>query len=134
MKQNKNNVKPIAIFLAILICFQSCKVYHSDSVTLEQGSQEFKRAKIQTISNEILKFRGIKMENNQYYGVKKVKREIVNMPLDENNIKSVKLENETMSTVLTIALPVTIIVGTIVVIGASLSNMDLGAGNWDFAF
>jgi len=125
MKTLKKQIRFIALTLALLVFFQSCKVYHSNSVTLEQASQEFKRVKIQTNWDETLKFRGIKMENNQFYGVKKVKKELVNMPLDKNNIKSVKLENETMSTVLTIALPVTILLGTLAIIGSALSNWDL---------
>lgn len=131
MKTIKNQIKIIAITFAILVLFQSCKVYHSNPVTLDQATQEFKRTKVQTVSNEILKFRGIKYENNQYYGVQKLKGEIINMPLDEKYLKSVKLENETMSTVLTIALPVTIILGALAIIGASLSdwgdtsNLDL---------
>ncbi len=131
MKTIKKQIRLIAFTLAILVCFQSCKVYHSNSVTLDQASQEYKRTKIQTNTNKVLKFRGVKMENNQYYGVKKVKGEIINMPLEESNIKSVKLENETMSTVLTIALPVTIVLGTLAIIASSLSSIDLGSGNWD---
>lgn len=122
MKTIKKQINFIAITFAILTLFQSCKVYHSSSVTLEHASQEFKRTKVQTASNEILKFRGIKYENNQYYGVKKLKGEIINISLDEKYLKSVKLENETMSTVLTIVLPVTIILGALVIIGESLSD------------
>ena len=62
------------------------------------------------------------MEDNQYYGVNKVKGELVKIPIDENFIKSVKLENETMSTILTIALPVTIVIGALAIIASSLSD------------
>lgn len=129
MKTIKKQIKFIALILAILICFQSCKVYHANTVTLEQASQEFKRTKIQTNTNEVLKFRGIKKDSNQFYGIKKIKKELINIPLEEVNIKSVNLENETMSTILTIALPVTIVLGTLVIIASSLSNWDLGG--WD---
>lgn len=129
MKTIKKQIKFIALILAILICFQSCKVYHANTVTLEQASQEFKRTKIQTNTNEVLKFRGIKKDSNQFYGIKKIKKELINIPLEEVKIKSVNLENETMSTILTIALPVTIVLGTLVIIASSLSNWDLGG--WD---
>lgn len=131
MKTIKKQINFIAITFAIITLFQSCKAYHKNPVTLKQASEEFKRTKVQTVSNEIFKFRGIKYENNQYYGVQKVKGEMINMPLEEKYIKSVKSENETMSTVLTIALPVTIILGALVIIGSSLSdwgdtsNLDL---------
>lgn len=120
MKSLKKQFRSIALTLAMLVCFQSCKVYHSDAVTLEQASQEFKRAKIQTNSNEILKFRAIKAENDKFYGVKKIKGELINIPLEVNSIKSVKLENTTMSTVWTIVLPVAIVLGALVIIGSTL--------------
>jgi len=120
MKTTKKQINFVVITFAILILFQSCKAYHNNSVTLENASQEFKQTKVQTISNEIFKFRGITYEKNQYYGIKKFKGEIIKVPLDEKYLKSVKLENETMSTILTIALPTTIILGALVIIGSSL--------------
>ena len=122
MKTIKNNLKLIALIMSLIMLFQSCKAYYNDSVTLHQASQEFKRTKIQNKDNVILKFRGIKMEDNQYYGVNKVKGDMIKIPIDENFIKSVKLENETMSTILTIALPVTIVIGALAIIASSLSD------------
>ena len=133
MKTLKKQIRIIALSLALLVVFQSCKVYHSDSVTLEQASREFKRTKIETKNNKILKYRGVKFEDSQYYGLKKVKNGIVNVPIDENFIKSVRLENETMSTILTIALPVVIIGVGLGMAAASLSDwgtVSLGSGSF----
>lgn len=126
MKTIKKQFRGIALTLALLVFFQSCKVYRSEAVTLEQASQEFKRVKIKTNTNEVLKFRGIKVEDNKFYGVKKVKRELVNIPLEDSAIKSVKIVNETMSTVLTIAFPVALIIGALVIIGSTLT--------WDYEY
>ena len=115
MKTRKKQTKFIALTFAIMICFQSCKAYHSNSVTLEQASQEFKQTRIQTNNNEILKFKRIKVEDNKYFGVKIVKGEVINIPLEENNIKTIKLENETKSTVLTIASSVIVLAGILVI-------------------
>lgn len=55
------------------------------------------------------------------------------MPIDENFIKSVRLENETMSTILTIALPVVIIGVGLGMAAASLSDwgtVSLGSGSF----
>lgn len=54
MKTLKKQIRIIALSLALLVFFQSCKVYHSDSVTLEQASREFKRTKIETKNNKII--------------------------------------------------------------------------------
>jgi prolipoprotein diacylglyceryltransferase len=101
---------------------------------LKQASEEFKRTKIQTKSNETQKYRGIKFEDAQYYGVKKVKGKILNIPLDENFIKSVKLENETLSTIFTIAIPVVIIGAGLAIIAASLNDLGNLGGNWNFGY
>ncbi len=130
MKTLKKHFRSISFIMAISILFQSCKAYHNDSVTLEQASKEFKQSKIQTHTNETLNFRGIKKENNQYYGVKKVKNELVNIPLNEEFIKSVKLQNETLSTVLTIALPVVIIGAGLAIIAPSLSDWDSSGSSY----
>ncbi len=122
----------MALTLAMLVFFQSCKVYHSNTVTLEQASKEFNRVKVQTNSNEILKFRGIKVENEKFYGVKKVNGELINIPLAVNSIKSVKLENTTMSTVWTIALPVAIVLGALVIIASTLDFGLSDSADWGY--
>lgn len=130
MKTLKKQIRFIALSLALLLLFQSCKAYHSNSVTLEQASQEFKRTKIQTKNNEILKYRGVKFEDTKYFGIKKVNGNIVNVPIDENFIKTVRLENETMSTILTIALPVVILGAALGIAAASLSDLGTGWSSW----
>ena len=93
----------------MLILLQGCTVYKSASVSLEQAALAQTKVKLETKSGEKLKFRRIGVENGNYYGVKKVKGNIVKVPLETNYIKSVKLKDEFQSTVTAISITLIII-------------------------
>lgn len=99
--------KTIALILSMLILLQGCTAYKSASVSLEQAVLAQTKVKLETKSGEKLKFIRIGVENGNYYGVKKVKGDKTlnykTVPLETNYIKSVKLKDETLSTVYTIA-------------------------------
>ena len=105
MKTIKKQIKSVTLILSMLILLQGCTVYKSVSVTLEQAAKEENKVRLETTSGEKLKFKRIGIDNGEYYGVKKVKGNIVKVPLDTNYIKNVKLKDKTLSTILTIALP-----------------------------
>ncbi|WP_242202290.1 hypothetical protein [Aestuariivivens insulae] len=109
MKTIKQQTCLSVILLSILILFQSCTVYRSKSSTLEQVSNTAIKSKVETHNGVSIKFKYIVVENGNYYGVRKVKGKMEKMKLSEDYIKSVKQKDKTMSTVLTIALPVAII-------------------------
>jgi len=81
MKTIKKQIKPVALILGLLILLQSCVAYKSTSVSLEEAVRSGKKTKIETKINEYLKFQRISFEDGKYYGVKKVKGEIVKIPL-----------------------------------------------------
>jgi len=112
MKAIKKQIKPIALIFGALILFQSCIAYKQTSVSLEQAVESEKKAKIETKGNQVLKFKRIGFEDEKFYGIKKIKGEMVKIPLDSMGIEKVMLHDKTLSTVLTIALPIGIIVGT----------------------
>jgi len=89
--------KTIALILSMLILLQGCTVYKSASVSLEQAALVQTKVKLETKSGEKLKFIRIGVENGNYYGVKKVKGNIVKVPLETNYIKSVKLKDKFQS-------------------------------------
>ena len=126
MKTLKKHIKPIALIFGVLILFQSCMAYKQTSVSLEQAVQSEKKTKIETKSNESLKFRRISFEDGKYYGVKRVKGEIVKIPLDSTGIKKVLLHDKTLSTVLTIALPIGIILGASLIFQDAFEWKDSG--------
>lgn len=133
MKTIKTQIKSISLITAILILCQSCKAYYKDSVSLEQAVKSHKRAKVETTTKQTFKFQAISFENDQYYGIKKVKGEIVKMPINQANLSKVRLENKTMSTILTIALPVGILAVGLAIIASTL-DFSFGTGNLDFNY
>ena len=125
MKTLKKQFKSVALILSMLILLQGCTVYKSASVTLEQAANEENKVRLETTSGEKLKFKHIGIDNGEYYGIKKVKGNIVKVPLNSNYIKNVKLKDKTLSTILTIALPIAIIVGAGLILQDSFKNLRI---------
>ena len=108
MKTIKNQIKGFSLFLSILVVFQSCTVYKSKPVTLEQAAKKEIKTKVETNNGVKIKFKHIGFEDGSYYGLKKNKDR---MALNEKHINNIKIKDKALSTIVTIVLPVAIIVG-----------------------
>ena len=89
--------------------FQSCVGYQSTSISLEQAAKEQKRTKIRTSSNNKYYYEKIVLEEGQFYGIKKLNKNMVKIPLDTNEINDVYLQSKSKSswmTIVAIAIPV----------------------------
>ncbi|MFC2147948.1 hypothetical protein ACFLR9_05205 [Bacteroidota bacterium] len=117
MKTWKNKFAIIAYYFAITIFFQGCVVYHNTPVTLEQATKEITRAKVKTTKDETYRFKHIGFEDGMFYGLKKTQGEYVRIPLDSNEISKIVLQNKTLSTILTISIPVVIL--TLIIVSAA---------------
>jgi len=128
MKIIRKQIKHLAVLFASLILLQSCVVaYHGTNVSLEQAAQQDSKVKVKTITNETYEFRHIVFEDGKFYGVQKRGSEMVNIPLEVNELNMVRLHDKTMSTVLSITIPVVLIGVLIALIG---SNVSLGGGGF----
>ena len=129
MEAIKTRLKSIAWFLTALMLFQSCVVYHKTPTTLEKASQEQIKTKITNANGETLKYKYIAYEEGVYYGyVEQDWAEFIKVPLNKEDILSVKTKNKTASTLITIsviAIPVLAFA-----VWQSLENMSLGGGGW----
>jgi len=110
MKSSKIKLKFIALLFSILILFQGCSVYKSVPISLEQAVQSESKVRVKTKTNEKLKFMRIGIENGNYYGVKKNKGVIVKTPLDQDFINRINEKDKILSTVLSIAISVVVLV------------------------
>lgn len=104
MKTIKKQVKTIALMISVLMCFQSCKVYYRDSVSLEQAVNENKRTKLETKNNQTFVFKSIIKEKDQYFGLKKEKGEIIKVQIYQKDIEKLRLQNKSLSTISTISI------------------------------
>jgi len=132
MKTLKKQLRSITLLLAIVMIFQSCTVYKSANVTLDQAVQNESKVKVRTINNERFKFNRIGVEDGNYYGVKKNNSVVIKTPLDQNFIKTINEKDKTLSTILSIGIPVVIVGGVIAVAAASCCSFDFSGGSWGY--
>lgn len=127
MKTLRTHLKKAAMILSALILFQGCTVYKSTPITMEQAVDKEQKVKILTKNNKKLKFNRIAVENGKYYGVRQVDGKTVKFLLDVDTVESIREKDKSLSTVLTVAIPVVIIAGIIfLVINNSVVQAGLG--------
>ena len=133
MNTFKKRTKMLTLFLTLVMIIQSCTVYKSSTVTLNQAVQNESKVRVKTVNNEKLKFDRISFENNQYYGVnKKNNQAVIKTPLDQKLIKSVNEKDKTLSTLLSIGIPVVIVGGILGIAAANCCGVDLSNADWSF--
>ena len=100
MKTIQQHFKQGSFMLSLLILIQGCTVYKSAQITLEQAAKEEQKVKVITKNNQKLKFEYIRFDNGQYYGVTRGKNIISQIPLEENMVKEVRLNDKTYTSIL----------------------------------
>ncbi len=138
MKKTRLYLKRIALLLIFLMTLQSCSVYYTKTVSVDEALLSDNKVKIITTSNDIYKFKKLQTEDDQIYGVakktsstaKKFSNEIVSVDsdskfvrisLEEITINEIHLKNKGASTAVSVAIPV-VIVGVLVGIGVHSAN------------
>ncbi len=138
MKTLRLYLKKISIFFMFLITLQSCVVYHSKTATVDEAIQSDDKIKVITDSNDIYKLHKLKKEDGQIYGVVKKGSETAKrlsdqglikysdskyetILLTESTINEVHLKNKTLSTVLSVAIPVVGVVAIFAILYNSMS-------------
>lgn len=131
----------LAITIAMSILFQCCKVYHKQSVTINEAVSSEQKVKVVLLNNEKYAFCKLIYKQEQLYGITKINStaatsldtlmvgctldgKIAKIKLSENSIKEIHLYNKALSRAISIAGPI-VIVG--IIIGVSMSNMSLGS-------
>ena len=125
MKAIQSHFKKITVILVVLMFFQSCVVYKSTSVSLDDASRTGTKVKLEKKNGKTVKFlRIVDSQDGHYHGIEKVDGVIVNIPIEEENIEKVYLKDHTASTIVTVAIPV-VIVGVLVGVTAHKLNNHL---------
>jgi len=110
MKAIKEQLRPITWLLAVVMVFQSCTVYKSSPITLDEASKANDKVRIYKRNGDKVKYAKIVVLNDgNFYGVKKEKHLLNNILINQNDIDKIQLKDKTMSTILTVAIPVVII-------------------------
>lgn len=127
MKTLHQNIKIASLLLSFIFLFQSCHVYKSAPISLEEAVTANRRVKIITVNNEKIRLTKIeKINDTSYYGYKRKNGKEIRFLLKENNIQKIKVVDKTGSTIITslgIAIPVAIII-SIIVLSSQINNLD----------
>lgn len=126
MKTLRKQLGELAVLLSALILFQSCVIYQRTPVTLAQAADANKKAKVEMKSHEKYRFKSIISENGEFYGLKKVDEDMVKIPLIENNILNIRLQDSSTSTLTTIG---TVLVSVLAAL-LTFYFIDTGGGDW----
>lgn len=126
MKILKKQIRVLSLTFATLMLLQSCKVYHSKSVSLEEAVKSEKRVKIKTKENRTHKFSKLVLEEGQLYGVKIRGNQISKTPLKVQELKRIRLHNKMMSILLGITVPIITIVGLFIIALSQWSGPEIG--------
>lgn len=113
MKTINLRIKPIAFFLIVMMMLQSCMAYQKAPVNLLKAEQSRAKVKLKTDSNQIHYFKQVILEEDQFYGLKMEKGEMVKIEIHEDGANRVFLHNKSKSiwnTVAVIAIPVAVLV------------------------
>lgn len=109
MKTIKKQIELVVSILIALIFCQGCAIYHNGAVSLGEAMNSDKPIKIQTKDGRNFLFKEIILEEDNYYGLKKSRRKFDSIQLITEDIKTIKLKNKTMSTVINIGVPIVVI-------------------------
>ncbi|MEL0457522.1 hypothetical protein WJN01_14880 [Flavobacteriaceae bacterium SZ-1-7] len=125
MKALNKHKKVMAQFMMFLILCQSCVLYKSTPITMDEAVKNESKVMVKTNNNEILKFKRIGFENGDYYGLKHRTGKIAKMPLEKETITSIREKDRALSTIVTIGMPLLILLSAAIMVEESLS-FELG--------
>ena len=127
-------MKKFSILFALLLMLQSCSVYHSGTVSVDEAVAAESKVKVITEDHEKYKFQRLEKENDHLVGYVKplsgTAKKLTDMPsqpegrflkVDLSNIavETIKLRNNTLSTIINIAIPVVAVVAPIAVVATA---------------
>lgn len=90
--------------LVFAFLMQSCTVYQKTPVSFSEAATTNNKVVITKTDDTKHKFRKIEQINGQYFGIIKMNGNLVNVPLVESDIKSVRPLNKVASTIGTIGI------------------------------
>jgi hypothetical protein len=96
--------KLVCGFIIFSFLLQSCTVYQKTPVSIGEAATTNKKVVITKTDDTKHKFRRIEQINGQYFGNIKSNGNIVNVPLVESDIKSIRPLNKAASTLVTVGI------------------------------
>ena len=129
-------MKKLFLLLVSLFLLQSCSVYHSEPISVEQAVAAESKVKVITEDHTKYKFQRLEKENDHLVGYVKPLSGTANkleglpsepdgrfLKVDLSNIavETIKLRNNTLSTIINVAIPVVAVVAPIAIVAAAMT-------------
>lgn len=120
MKASTYNSKSVIISISLLLLMQSCGVYHSNGVSLDDAVASKNKILIQQKDGSKLKYSKVKKVDGKYFGAK-CSDEKQLIPIDEHNIDKVRVRNTGLSALATLGIITATLaaISTVVVVAAN---------------
>lgn len=120
--------KLVCVSLVFVILLQSCSVYQKTPVPIEDAATSNNKVLVITNNDTKLKLKKIELIDGKYYGISEDKdRKITRIPLNESDMKTIRILNKSASTWGTIGIVAGSLLVIIGIIGYyEMENMDLG--------
>lgn len=120
--------KLVCVFLVFVILLQSCAVYQKNPVSIEDAVTSNNKVLVITNNDTKLKLKRIELIEGKYYGISEDEdRNITRIPLNESDMKTIRILNKSASTWGTVGIVAGSLLVIIGIIGYyEMENMDLG--------
>ncbi|HSD13047.1 MAG TPA: hypothetical protein VLB74_00210 [Flavobacterium sp.] len=102
MKTFYKNMQIICFLLSVAFLLQSCHVYLSTPINLDEAVVTEGRIKITTADNKTHKYLWVEKSDSMYYGYTKKNGKVEKVPIEKDKIKNVHQVDKTTSTIATI--------------------------------
>ena len=124
--------KFVCVLLIFVLLLQSCASYHKSPVSIEEAVTSNNKVLVFTNNDTKLKLKKIELIDGKYYGISEdADRKIKRIPLNESDIKAIRVLDKSASTWGTIGIVAGSLLVIIGIIGyAAMDNMDLGI-SWE---
>ena len=124
--------KLVCVLLIFVVLLQSCAAYHKTPVSIEDAVTSNNKVLVFTNNDAKLKLKKIELIDGKYYGISEdADRKIKRIPLNESDIKAIRVLDKSASTWGTIGIVAGSLLVIIGIIGyAAMENMDLGI-SWE---
>ena len=121
-------LKPVALFLAIAVLFQCCKVYDKQPVSIDEAiNNDIKRVKIITNDDREYVFDSIYYKNDKLYGLLVIKGKDQEIIISSDSIKEIRLYSQKKSGIAAFVVTFVVLGGLIGVMVYSVNHIT-----WDF--
>ena len=121
--------KFVSGLLALMMIVQSCTVYKRTPVTIAEASESQQKMLLITTSDKRIPLKKIEKTDSIYYGIKKVKGEIVRIPINENEVKKIRPVSRSGSGFATAGLIVSAVV--VVILGILINDFNQSWGSFN---